>query len=135
MTRQKFFSLFLAVSLIFCPLSLAEELTLTTYYPAPFGAYDRIRLVPRESLSADEHCRREKDLGVMYYDNGLEDKAEGIYVCQKISEGKFDWVLVSRSAYGEPNVVQKQHVVCMKPGGQLGVCVNNPSYDGTCACH
>lgn len=34
--------------LLFLPnIASAETLTLTTYYPAPFGAYDQIRLVPR----------------------------------------------------------------------------------------
>lgn len=28
----------------------AESMTLTTYYPAPYGAYDRLRLVPRADL-------------------------------------------------------------------------------------
>jgi len=38
----------------------AETLTMTTYYPAPYGAYDRIRLVPRAALSGT--CQ----VGTMY---------------------------------------------------------------------
>ena len=30
----------------------ANKVTLTTYYPAPFGAYDRLRLVPQTALGA-----------------------------------------------------------------------------------
>ncbi len=29
----------------------AESITMTTYYPAPFGAYDQLRLVPRGDLT------------------------------------------------------------------------------------
>ncbi len=42
-----FFSLLLASM-----VSAQETVTLTTYYPAPFGAYDRLQLVPRASLPA-----------------------------------------------------------------------------------
>jgi hypothetical protein len=42
--------LFFILVLAFTPLQtvVAETLTFTTYYPAPFGAYDRLRLVPRD---------------------------------------------------------------------------------------
>ncbi len=37
---------FLFLSVKLCP-GATEQMTLTTFYPAPFGAYDRIQLVPR----------------------------------------------------------------------------------------
>lgn len=48
--------LFLFLVLIFFPescFSQTNQVSLTTYYPAPFGAYDRIRLVPRDDLGSD----------------------------------------------------------------------------------
>jgi len=43
----------------------AESITLTTYYPAPFGAYDRLRLVPRAPLDGEGACNP----GTFYVDN------------------------------------------------------------------
>jgi len=45
------------------PLVFADTLTLTTYYPAPFGAYSKMRLVPQNPLPAT--CTA----GTMYVDN------------------------------------------------------------------
>lgn len=46
MVNLKYLSLTICL-LLLASIASAETLTLTTYYPAPFGAYDRIRLVPR----------------------------------------------------------------------------------------
>ena len=72
---------------------------LSTYYPAPFGAYDRLKLVPRESLPLDPDCDGANDLGTMYYDNGAGSLPEGIFVCQRISEDTLTWVPVSGQYY------------------------------------
>ncbi|MCK5580073.1 MAG: tail fiber domain-containing protein [Candidatus Omnitrophica bacterium] len=48
-----------------------SSMTLTTYYPAPFGAYDRMRLVPRQQLTGV--C----DIGTMYIEK--VDNGEDIY--------------------------------------------------------
>jgi len=55
------FSLFV---LIYSPyLTSAETISLSTFYPAPFGTYDRIRLVPRDPIGLP--CR----VGTLYTDN------------------------------------------------------------------
>ena len=72
---------------------------LSTYYPAPFGAYDRIKLVPRSTLPLDPNCDDASDLGTMYYDKGEEMLAEGVFVCQRIGENKLTWVPVSGQYY------------------------------------
>ncbi|MEA3226519.1 MAG: hypothetical protein U9Q07_11260, partial [Planctomycetota bacterium] len=54
-------------------LAYAETLTLTTYYPAPFGNYDRLRLAP---LAAAPACDASLE-GLLYYD----DTADNIFVC------------------------------------------------------
>ena len=71
----------------------------------------------------------------MYYDDGLNDLQEGIYVCQRIAKEKFEWVLVSRALWSDPEIVANHKVVCVKSDGKLGVCINNPSMDGTCGCY
>lgn len=58
--------LFVIIFLICSPhLVLAETVTLSTYYPAPFGTYDRVRLVPRDPIAGA--CR----VGTMYTENVL----------------------------------------------------------------
>ena len=52
----------------------AGSLSMTTYYPAPFGAYDRIRLVPRATLVGA--C----DIGTMYVDT-----SGNLRFCQDVS--------------------------------------------------
>jgi hypothetical protein len=134
--------LLVACLTIFSPPLFAENVTLSTYYPAPFGSYDRMKLVPRDSLELDPHCNDVKDTGIMYYDNGLKKKAAGIYVCQKTFSGAFNWGLVSAflpedekdKASTEKPVISNQKVVCIDEDGKLGVCLNNSSADGTCAC-
>jgi hypothetical protein len=125
----------------------AEELHLTTYYPAPFGSYDRLRLVPRTSFLPGD-CDEPREVGVMYYDDGKDKNPEGIYVCQKFDQNGFGWVFVSKPYASEKTsaedkqplsftkdpVISAQKVVCVKPDKSLGACLNNPSADGTCAC-
>jgi hypothetical protein len=50
-SKMKKFILTLAILTLGTVTGRAETLTLTTYYPAPFGAYDQLRLVPRAALS------------------------------------------------------------------------------------
>ncbi len=136
MLRKKFFSGILLL-MIFCPVSSAENMTLTTYYPAPFGAYDRIKLVPRASLALDPYCDDEKDVGLMYYDDGKGEQVAGIYVCHLDGKDHYRWVYLSRPFQADDTPtedVRSAKVVCVKEDGKFGVCVNNPSFDGTCAC-
>lgn len=51
-TKWAYCAVITLVSFLFPTLVIAETLTLTTYYPAPFGAYDQIRLVPRTPQAA-----------------------------------------------------------------------------------
>lgn len=60
--------------------SSAGEIKLITYYPAPFGAYDRLRLVPREALDSEE-CNH-NTWGTFYIDNELG----AIVLCSSLGE-------------------------------------------------
>jgi hypothetical protein len=42
MNMKKFFSIFLFIMFVLGVASIAEEITLTTYYPAPYGAYNEL---------------------------------------------------------------------------------------------
>jgi len=44
----------------------AEEITMTTYYPVPFGTYKEMRLFPNNTPSP---CAAVDDAGKLYYDN------------------------------------------------------------------
>lgn len=126
--------LFLSIS---CPTALAEQITLTTYYPAPFGAYDRIKLVPRESLPMDPYCDDESDVGIMYFDDGKGERVAGIYTCHFDDTDQYQWIYLSRPFRTEESQTEKvlnAKVVCVKENGKFGVCINNQSFDGTCAC-
>ena len=120
---------------VFASALLGDQLTFTTFYPAPFGIYDRIRLVPQDSLPENPFCDDQQDLGVIYYDNGYRDRIEGIYVCQKVKNNGYIWILASSPLKVNPEIVTDQKVVCVKSDGNFGVCVNNPSGDGTCGCY
>lgn len=122
---------------------LADNITLTTYYPAPFGVYDRLRLAPRDSLSSED-CKDSRQRGTMYYDNGLGERSEGLYICQDISpagdrksndyQPQFDWTYVSRPKNQTRGAAGQYKVLCVKTDGSFGECLNNPSADGTCGC-
>ncbi len=73
---------FLSASSIFAQ----EQITLTTYYPAPFGGYDRMRLVPHDSSTSPITCDSNSE-GTMYYDDN--DKA--IKVCKDDGWGNIAW--------------------------------------------
>ncbi len=74
---------FLAIVFFISSSVFAEErITLTTYYPSPFGAYDRLQLVPRPQIT-----KAPCDLGLMYFretDNLLQ-------VCEADRNGNPVW--------------------------------------------
>jgi hypothetical protein len=57
---------FLLLIFVSVGTAYAETVTLSTYYPAPFGAYDRLRLVPR----AAPLCNASLE-GLIYFDEVL----------------------------------------------------------------
>ncbi len=129
------------LGILFSTLAFAaDSVTLTTYYPSPFGAYDRLKLVPRDTLDTKDFCKSENDLGFIYYDNGKGERKEGVYVCEKMGFNEdtkkdvFDWVLISRPLLLQKGKPVAGKVVCIKDDGKLGTCMQNMSYDGSCGC-
>lgn len=57
-----------AFLLTFLSIAFAQErLTITTYYPSPYGVYKLLRLVP-DALTADTDCTSSRE-GAMQYSN------------------------------------------------------------------
>lgn len=68
MKRFLFSALLLTLAFPSLASAQANSVSLTTYYPAPFGAYDRMQLVPRASLGAlGAACGQE---GTLYIPTG-----------------------------------------------------------------
>ena len=64
------------IALLIATLAIADSLTLTTYYPAPFGIYDQIRLVPR----GDEPCTADNE-GLLYVREGAANEPHTLEFC------------------------------------------------------
>jgi len=50
----------------FCQTPTSETVTITTYYPAPYGEYRELALTPSDDFTPGASCSKE---GAMYYDN------------------------------------------------------------------
>jgi len=77
---KKTYLLFVAFLICSPHLAVAETISLSTYYPAPFGTYDRIRLVPRPEITGV--CR----VGTLY----TRDTDFTLRYCAEIGGGPDD---------------------------------------------
>src|SRR3989338_3801988 len=70
---------FLPLILFLTAAGLAEagSVQFSTYYPAPFGMYDRLRLVPRAGLQPGD-CDEASEAGTFYYESGV-----GLRLCDE----------------------------------------------------
>lgn len=83
-------SALVALFAMFSPSSLfaaePNNISLTTYYPAPFGAYDRFRLVPRPELTGScengSMYAREPEGTIQYCINGVWGSLPGPWIKQ-----------------------------------------------------
>ena len=73
--------IFFLFTLICASTAFAETVSLSTYYPAPFGAYDRLRLVPRANAPV---CNANL-IGLIYYDANLQE----LRVCTDAGQFEF----------------------------------------------
>jgi len=69
----------------------AQSLQLQTYYPAPFGAYDRLRLVPQ-----DDNPSGTCPIGSLYVYEGVSGTESTLYFCtvDEASPGDGKWVRI-----------------------------------------
>lgn len=91
----------------------AEEITLTTYYPSPYGVYSEMRLYPKDSPTTCSGTQR----GLMYYD----DSENRLKVCngtppyQDIGGGYW-----AASPFNSNNIYNTN-------SGNVGIGTNNPT--------
>lgn len=88
--KKAFFCIF-AVSMAMVSLSYAqqsssqkEEIVITTYYPVPYGDYQKLRLFPSEQPT--NSCDVDT-AGLLYYDEANNQ----VMVCRLISLGNYRW--------------------------------------------
>ncbi len=86
---------FLALIFIFTATAYAEEdtLTISTYYPSPYGVYKTLRLYPNHTNAPASSCTRQ---GEMYFN----DEDNKIYTCNKTGTETYAWQAASGSAAG-----------------------------------
>jgi len=69
------------LAFVFLCFAQEEKITITTYYPSPYGVYNTMRLFPSTRQTHAEPCQD----GEMYYDSGdtfaSPPIAAGAYVC------------------------------------------------------
>lgn len=84
-------SLVLVSFLFYLPCFAQEEsVTITTYYPSPYGVYKEMRLHPNTSPSTCDATNE----GAMYYD----DSSNEPLVCEEITTSTYAWTSMSRSS-------------------------------------
>jgi hypothetical protein len=91
-----------SISPTFCQQRPQETITITTYYPAPSGAYQSLQLFPANAAPVACNVNTE---GTLYYDSGLRQllicqQSAGVYNFQPI--GGF-WTLDGTNLYPNNN--------------------------------
>ena len=73
--------------------SAQETLTVTTYYPAPYGVYDALQLQPNDTVPACDDPAT--DMGKLHLDNGFGGApipgGAGLYICNDDTAGDVRW--------------------------------------------
>lgn len=77
MNKKAFILCSFLTALLLAPILIQaqENITITTYYPAPFGVYKTLRLFPHDDFDLWDSC---DSIGDMYYD--ASDDA--VYACR-----------------------------------------------------
>lgn len=105
------------VLLLCAPVVFAEEVTITTYYPSPYGSYNELQLYPHTPAVAT--CDATNGKGTMFYDSSTNQ----IKVCQgatgwsaisAASSLTYTYYCFSDAQYGTP--------LCTNSGGSQGYC-------------
>ncbi|MFA5351152.1 MAG: hypothetical protein WC357_07490 [Candidatus Omnitrophota bacterium] len=111
---SKIILLALFVFVFFAPAIFAEDITITTYYPSPYGSYNELQLYPH--TPAITTCDATHGVGTMFYDSSTNE----IKVCH----GSAGWLTLNSGisytyycfnlSLGTP--------VCSNAGGTQGYC-------------
>jgi len=86
-----------------------ERLTITTYYPSPFGVYNELRLHPKTTAQRSE-CN-ENNVGDMYFDSNLQRLMVCKIVDSEVVPPRCEWVQIGGNmgaqGSGDENYVAK----------------------------
>ncbi len=101
-----------------------EQISITTYYPSPYGVYSMLRLNPRTDISPGNPCSNE---GEMAY---LDDPTNQVYVCSgsplqwRLAQSV--WTLTGTNLYPNDNN-WKVGIGTTTPGSKLEVSSSGPT--------
>jgi hypothetical protein len=89
--------LFLGITLCFAQ-GEEDSITITTYYPSPYGVYGELRLHPHTGQTST--CNSANDRGKLYYDDSAVPNQ--VYVCRQTetSPDAYDWELLGGGGGG-----------------------------------
>jgi hypothetical protein len=120
MRKRMFFVLFLLTPFFLLTAFSQETLTITTYYPAPFGVYTNLRLYP----SVQPACATANDEGVMYFDNNLHQ----MLVCSGDGAGHYSWQSGGLWRLGKTgDTPPKYYIYPNDLNWNVGIGTNNPT--------
>ena len=74
-----------------------QSMTITTYYPPPVGAYDRLRLIPSKPIDPIPACSGPTDWGSIYFDG---NSPQSLQMCINDGTGGGVWGSISGSSSG-----------------------------------
>ncbi len=97
-----------------------EQMTITSYYPSPFGVYDRLRLMPR---GAAPSCLNKNDWGSIYYD----EAQNSLLVCTDDGFSGGTWSANNVWKQVGDNIFPSQ--TAANPNIKVGIGTMTPSYN------
>ena len=83
--QRLFFFLILETLALSSPTLAQQSVKLSTYYPAPYGGYEKIRLVPNSNITPDTLCTSEGEM--TYYLDTLDNTNNKLLICSRDPSG------------------------------------------------
>jgi len=118
-TMKKFTVLSLVFIFLFTGVAYSaedKEITLTTYYPAPYGDYDTISLTPKTTANAPSLVHE----GLVYFNS--DDNELKVYIEDPDNPGSYIWSSSARSS----NVWSKVGTDINYSAGNVGIATASP---------
>lgn len=78
-----------------------ESLTITTYYPSPYGVYKTLRLYPGGSPAPNDNCLEEDEGALVYYKNPTDYTKNKVLVCKQTGPAIYQWQSSGLGELGE----------------------------------
>jgi hypothetical protein len=115
---KKIMFLLIGILFVFVTFAFAQEekITISTYYPSPYGVYKTLRIFPSDDIDIGAPCQND---GEVIYDDS-ENRA---YIC---SNGA--WTALGGGGGGEGGAVECVWVTDKQPKGRCLGCVHLKAY-------